>query len=207
MKMLLTAILLFFAASSVSAEDGVLHHYQALIPILGTTMEDKEVVGAVAPIIVDVIVRSDEKGLTLRSRGTGKFSLMAKSAIANGIAITAKALGIPTESLTVELCAPKDVTIGGGSLSAMVAISVLMMASGHPIPNDFVVTGMVMPDGTIGAVGEVPLKVQAAYAAHIGRVLVPEENDPADGDWQTPFLMQVSPVGTVRDLYTILTEK
>jgi hypothetical protein len=38
------------------------------------------------------------------------------------------------------------------------------------------------------------------------RVLVPDEQDKADKDWETPFLMQVSPVGTVQQAYEALTD-
>jgi len=35
--------------------------------------------------------------------------------------------------------------------------------------------------------------------------LVPSEYDVRDGDWRTPFLMHVSPVGTVDEAYFGLT--
>jgi hypothetical protein len=39
------------------------------------------------------------------------------------------------------------------------------------------------------------------------RVLVPDELDTADGDWITPFLVQVSPVGSVSEAYQALTDQ
>ena len=38
-------------------------------------------------------------------------------------------------------------------------------------------------------------------------MLIPEEIDVADGDWRTPFLMQVSPVGTIKKAYRALTDR
>ena len=56
-------------------------------------------------------------------------------------------------------------------------------------------------------VGGVPLKIEAAYEMHLRKVLIPEELDVADGDWNTPFLMQVSPVGTIQKAYRALTDR
>jgi hypothetical protein len=50
------------------------------------------------------------------------------------------------------------------------------------------------------------LKVAAANEAHMRRVLVPQESDAADGDWTTPFLVQVSPVASVSEAYLALTD-
>ncbi|MCA9500843.1 MAG: hypothetical protein KC588_16740, partial [Nitrospira sp.] len=66
-------------------------------------------------------------------------------------------------------------------------------------------TGTITERGSIGAVGGLQLKILAAYENHFQRVLVPSEYDVRDGDWRTPFLMQVSPVGTVDEAYFGLT--
>jgi len=38
------------------------------------------------------------------------------------------------------------------------------------------------------------------------RVLVPEERDETDSDFETPFLMHISPVATVTQAYQALTD-
>jgi hypothetical protein len=38
-------------------------------------------------------------------------------------------------------------------------------------------------------------------------VVVPDELDTADSDWHTPFLVQVSPVGSVMQAYMALTDQ
>ncbi len=86
----------------------------------------------------------------------------------------------------------------------MVGLTVVALARGDFVPQDRVITGTVTLDGQIGAVGGVHLKLQAAYEERLDRVLVPEVYDIADGDWQTPFLLQVSPVGTVAKAYHAL---
>ena len=98
------------------------------------------------------------------------------------------------------------VTIYGDSLSAMISVSVLAMAKGESIPSDRVITGAVSPDGHIVPVGSLPLKVAAANEAHLRRVVIPEEIDMTDSDWRTPFLMQISPVGSISEAYQALTD-
>lgn len=55
-------------------------------------------------------------------------------------------------------------------------------------------------------VSAVPLKVAAAYEAHLRRVVLPEERDETDSDFETPFLMHISPVATVTQAYQALTD-
>jgi hypothetical protein len=47
----------------------------------------------------------------------------------------------------------------------------------------------------------------AAHKEHLRRVLIPEERDVADGDWENPFLMEVTPVGSIRMAYQQLTDR
>lgn len=44
-------------------------------------------------------------------------------------------------------------------------------------------------------------KLAAASKAHVRQVLVPDEFDPTEADWQTPFLMQMSRVDSVQQAY------
>lgn len=177
-----------------------------LIPILGVTMDGHHE-GAVVYVELGFQKRSDEAGLLVQFvEGQGQFSPHARVAVTQGINRAAKALGLPTDSWSISLKIPHDdLTIHGGSLSAMVGVSVAALANGEDVGADRVMTGTIMPDGAIGAVGSVPNKVEAASRAHIRRVLVPDEQDPADPDWRTPFLMQVSPVGSVEKAYEALT--
>jgi len=52
-----------------------------------------------------------------------------------------------------------------------------------------------------------PLKILAAHKQHFRKVLIPEEYDIADGDWETPFLMEVRPVGSISKAYLALTNR
>jgi Lon protease (S16) C-terminal proteolytic domain len=198
----MTCVLFTLGESSVQA-----HTKEVLIPILGTTMGISPI-GEVVYLSVTFEKRSDHGGLAVQfKRGPGRFSPMVQTAVQQGIYRAAYALGVSPDSWTVILSLPyPGVTLYGQSCSAMIALSVVAMANGAIIPADRVITGTVTPDGHIGTVSAVPLKVAAAYEAHLRRVLVPEERDETDSDFETPFLMHISPVGTVTQAYQALTD-
>lgn len=180
---------------------------EQVIPILGITMENKPI-GTVANILLSFQERDDDRGLIVQFRNApGRFSRMAQTAIQQAIYRASRAAGMKPDSWTILLSVPyPGVTIYGESLSAMISLSVLAMAKGESIPADRVMTGAVSPDGHIAPVGSLPLKVAAANEAHLRRVVIPDEMDVADADWRTPFLMQVSPVGSISQAYQALTD-
>ncbi len=182
---------------------------QQIIPILGLTRERGTTpVGTVAHVVIAFGKRADRNGLSLQFRASpGRFSHLAQTSIEQGIRRTAQILGLSTESWTVVLSVPyPGLTVYGESLSAMVALSAAALAKGDEVLPDHVMTGFVTPEGQIGPVGGVPLKIRAAMRAHMRRVLVPDEHDVADDDWSTPFMVQVSPVRSVQEAYAALTE-
>jgi len=181
---------------------------EQLIPILGVTMTQAPT-GIVANLIVSFEERLDSSGLMVHFKTTpGRFSRMAQTAVEQAIYRTARAAGLSTDSWTVSLSVPyAGMTVYGESLSAMVALVVVALAKGEMIPPDRVMTGAVSSEGRIVPVGAVPIKVMAANAAHMHRVLVPDEVDTADADWATPFLVQVSPVGSIFQAYEALTDR
>jgi predicted S18 family serine protease len=67
-------------------------------------------------------------------------------------------------------------------------------------------TGTISQDGTIGPVSALPLKIEAAFQKHLRRVVVPEMLDATDDDWETPFMMQVSPIRSAAVAYQALTD-
>jgi predicted S18 family serine protease len=202
---LLTGAFLLGHASESRAQEN--QYREQLVPILGVTLES-EPIGTVANLIVLFEDRGDQGGLVVQFKAEpGRFSRMAQTAIEQAIYRTAHAAGLSTDSWTVMLSVPyPHLVVYGESLSAMVALAVIALAKGEFIPPDRVVTGIVTPEGYIAAVGAVPLKVVAANAAHMRRVVVPDEMDVADGDWVTPFLVQVSPVRSVSEAYQALTD-
>ncbi|WP_447985762.1 S16 family serine protease [Nitrospira sp. Nam74] len=202
--MVISMFLSFLAITDVGAFKG---SQEQLIPILGITMENKPI-GTVANIVLSFQQRDDYDGLIVQFRNApGRFSRMAQTAVQQAIYRAARAAGMKPDSWTVILSVPyPGVTIYGDSLSAMISVSILAMAKGESILADRVITGAVSPDGHISPVGSLPLKVAAANAAHLRRVVIPEEMDIADADWHTPFLMQVSPVSSISQAYQALTD-
>lgn len=180
---------------------------EQLVPVLGVTM-DQRPTGVVAYLVVSFEERADHDGLMIHfNHAPGSFSRMAQTAGEEAIYRAAHALGLSTDSWSVVLSVPYEgITLYGESYSAMIALSVVAMAKGDFIPSDRVITGTVTPDGHIGAVGSVPLKVVAANEAHLRRVLIPDEWDPADSAWETPFLMEISPVDSVIEAYHALID-
>jgi len=207
---LLCLVSLFIPPSAWALEADRTSDYQrAVISILGTTLNTHwKPIGVVADINVEIIRRHDHQGLTIRfQQKPGRFSLSTQQAIRQAIALVVKAAYLPVSSLTIRFTFPYGgVTLYGDSLSAMTALSVVALTRHDPLSSDIVMTGTVTPDGHIGPVGGVPLKIQAAYKDHFRRVLIPEEPDVGDGEWRTPFLMQVSPIGSLSQAYRALTD-
>ena len=205
---------LFFMAGLLSGtgwaspRDLALTTRHQIIPILGLTVtQQAKPVGVVAQVHLILIDREDAAGLhILFHTRPGRFSPLAQRAVQYAIKRAAKAAGLETASWTVQLIFPyRGLTLYGESLSAIVGLSVIALAKGDPLPQDRTLTRTITPEGQIGKVGGVPDKIQTAYGQHFQRVLIPEEPDPTDDDWHTPFLMQVSPVGTVSKAYVGLT--
>ncbi len=179
---------------------------EQLIPILGVTIGPNQV-GTVSYVRMSFDERQDETGLMLRFRSTpGQFSRMAQASIEQAIRRSARSLSLSTDSWTVELSVPyAGMTIYGDSVSAMVGLSVAAMAQGRTVPTGHVMTGTVTSDGAIGPVGSVPLKVQAARAAKLRRVVVSKQTPFSEHTGNLPVSIQVSPVQSVPEALDALT--
>ena len=177
------------------------------IPILGVMMGAERPVGTVAHLTVSFAERTDATGLAVVfPRSVGRLSPMAQTSTEQAIYRAARAAGLSTDSWTVMIKVERpNRTIYGDSLSAMVGLTVIALAKGQAILPDRVMTGVISPDGHILTVGGIPLKLEAAEMAQLKRVIVPDEISPDDGDWQTPFLMHVSPVSSIQEAYLGLT--
>ena len=211
MVRLICLVLTFCCYSGALAAEVAPHSIpkRSIIPILGTTYnEEWDQVGIVAEVELEFVQRMDHDGLQLEfSTKPGRFSSLAQRSVQEALEFVSRAANLTTDSWTVRFTLPyAGVTLYGESLSAMAAMSVVALAKGEIIHADTVMTGTVTPEGSIGTVGGIPLKILAAHAEHFRRVLIPEEPDVADGDWATPFLMHVSPVKSVDVAYLALTD-
>ena len=195
-------------AGTPAEKDHPIRHVRTIIPILGTTVnEQAQQVGIVAEITLEFTQRRDHRGLEIRfGEVPGKFSPFAQQSVIHAIERVAAAAGVGTDSWTVRFTLPyPGVTLYGESLSAMAAFNVVALAKNEPVQEDTVLTGTVTPEGVLGMVGGVPLKIHAAYEKKFRKVVIPEELDVADGDWETPFLMEVTPVRSINKAYFALT--
>jgi hypothetical protein len=202
----LLTIWLWFIPQVGKAEDALWH--QQTVKFLGTTLDrDKQPIGIVAELNISFRKREDQEWLNVSfASGPGRFSPLTQMAIQEGIKGAASVADLDTRTWDVFLSFPfPGVTVYGESVSAMVSVAVLAMAHDAPLLLNRVATGKITKDGHIGAVGGIPLKIQAAYAEHIQRVIIPEERFQEDNDWQTPFLMHISPVSSVLQAYRMLT--
>lgn len=195
-------------ASRLGASPSVNQIPHLIIPILGTSLNEQfRPVGMVSQVVIDVYERKDHNGLQIQFHTEpGQFSLFARQSIHAAITRALAAANLPSDSRTVLLKFPySGLTVYGESLSAMVGLSVVSMIKGDHLLEGRALTGTITERGYIGAVGGLQLKILAAYENHFQRVFVPSEYDVRDGDWRTPFLMHVSPVGTVDEAYFGLT--
>jgi hypothetical protein len=164
--------------------------------------------GAVGELIVGWEQRPDHHGIIVSFlAGQGSFSSDTELAILAAIDRAAHAAHLKTDSWTVSFTVHEPAaTIYGDSLSAIVGLAVVALAKGDFIPLDRTMTGTITPEGTIGPVTAVPLKIQAASLKHLRRVVIPDTFDVADADWFTPFLMHISPIHTAAVAYQALTD-
>lgn len=184
---------------------------QQLITFLGVTMDRRigeEPRGAVGQLVIEWAARPDHEGMTVTC--SAGFSPYTMTSIVSAIERVARVAGMESNSWNVVIRrfdeGPRFGMVYGDSLSAMVGLTVLALAKGDHVLPDRVLTGTVTPDGRLGPVSAVNSKIAAAYAMHFRRVIVPDSLDPADRDWHTPFLMQVSPIQSVSAAYQALTD-
>jgi predicted S18 family serine protease len=179
---------------------------EQFIPILGVTTGQNQV-GTVSYVKVSFNERQDRTSLILRFHSTpGRFSRLAQTSIEQAIRRSARSLGLSTDSWIVELSVPySGMTIYGDSVSAMVGLSVAAMAQGRMLPTGHVLTGTVTPDGEIGPVGSIPLKVQAARAAKLRRVVVSKQTPASEHTGNLPVSLQISPVQSIPEALDALT--
>ena len=103
--------------------------------------------------------------------------------------------------------------VDGGSAGGVTCLAILCALDGIPFPDDFAMTGAILPDGTIGLVGGVALKLEGAAEAGARRVCIPaflrfEEQE--DGDFvdlwgkAEELGLELHPVSSVEEAYAVL---
>jgi len=91
-----------------------------------------------------------------------------------------------------------DVTgpLNGLGAGALLTVAVIALIRGDPLANDVTMIGTINPDGTIGPAGGTPYDLTDVLAAHVRRVLVPQN----DHDGLNPGATDGVEVAEVPDL-------
>jgi uncharacterized protein len=64
--------------------------------------------------------------------------------------------------------------IGGPSAGAMMTVAVIALLENWTLDNNTIMTGMINPDGSIGPIGGIPYKIDAAHSVGATRFLIPK---------------------------------
>ena len=101
----------------------------------------------------------------------GGAGAMQKSSI--WLAASTAALQRNTSLKGVEITVKFSGHIDGPSAGAIICLAIMSALDDRDMPDDFAITGTIMPDGTIGHVGGVEKKILAAKEAGIKRICIP----------------------------------
>ena len=106
--------------------------------------------------------------------------------------------------------------VDGPSAGGVTCLAILSAMDGLPLPNDFAMTGTILPDGTIGVVGGVPEKMRAAAKSGVKRIFIPAferiVKNPKGEDVDLYRLaeelkVKLYPVENIAEAYAILHDK
>ena len=115
-------------------------------------------------------------------------------------------------SLSIEFTGAVD----GPSAGGIFCLATWLAYEGKKIPDDFAMTGTIMPDGTIGVVGGVGLKIRAAAQKGIKRICIPafiRFEEQRDGKYWDLYQegekygVKIYPVKTISEAYEVVTGK
>ncbi|AEA13021.1 peptidase S16, lon domain protein [Thermoproteus uzoniensis 768-20] len=156
--------------------------------------------GAVVPIEVTLLYpgngRAYVAGVPEAGEGFGPSAQVA-------LYVAARLAGVSAANYTALLrVTGLEANVGGPSASGYITAALFALMKGLPLRNDTAMTGIILPDGTIGWVGGVGDKVAAAAQNGIKRVLVPLGEQ---GQAKGVRGVQVIPVATIQQAIYYLT--
>ena len=144
------------------------------LAVIGTQTANS---GIVLPIEAEIV----PAGSSIEKRkftATGKLGQIAKEAITNVSAIIKRRYGqdIKNYEVYVQFLQTSDGGVEGDSASVAVSLAILSALKGIPLRQDTAVTGSLSVRGEIMPVGGVTPKIEAAIAAGLKQVIIPEAN-------------------------------
>lgn len=125
------------------------------------------------------------------------------------LAVTTAALALNRDLAGVRIDVETTGYVDGPSAGGMLCLAVMSALEGRSFPDDFAMTGTIMVDGTVGAVGGVAEKIRAANKAGIKRICIPAavrlDEDYTDLlDLGRELKVEVCQVSTIQDAYRVL---
>jgi uncharacterized protein len=184
-------------------------------PLFVSTNAAGKTVGVVRTLTVG-IRRSPDKELRVAFTEDGVAGTGAQWEAAGWSAVTVATLLVGAPLTNREVDFGVSGKIDGPSAGALMTVATLAVMRGDTLLPDVTMTGTINPDGTIGPVGGIPDKVQAAIAAHQTCILIPTgERKSPNASRQLVDVVQegarrgvtVTEVGNVYDAYTAMTGK
>ncbi|MBZ4664963.1 ATP-dependent protease LonB [Mahella sp.] len=106
---------------------------------------------------------------------------MAKSSITNVLTALNKCMHIQTRDYDIHINFPGGVPVDGPSAGAAIATAVYSAIMDVPVDNTAAMTGEISIYGEVKPVGGIAAKLEAARAAGVRKVVIPEDN------WQAGF--------------------
>jgi Lon-like ATP-dependent protease len=131
--------------------------------------------GVILPIVAEIApAQSRDEGKII---ATGKLKTIAREAIQNVSALIKKHTGRDISNYDVHIQFLQTYEgVEGDSASISVATAVISALENIPINQDVAITGSLSVRGDVLPVGGITAKVEAAIAAGIKKVIVPEAN-------------------------------
>jgi Lon-like ATP-dependent protease len=124
------------------------------------------------------IVEEEELGSDMhRVRRTS----MAKASITNVLTALNKCMHIQTKDYDIHINFPGGVPVDGPSAGAAIAAAIYSAIMDIPVDNTAAMTGEISIYGAVKPVGGIAAKLEAARAAGVRKVVIPEDN------WQAGF--------------------
>jgi predicted S18 family serine protease len=188
-------------------------HRFATVPALGVLANGQT--GTVHYIVLQLDKDPRREGPTIlfneiHLSGGSAVSEDWKDGVKQAVAAATKAMGEDGREwvITIKNRSYNSLT-EGASASSAVAVGIVAAWRGDEIKSDIALTGKIIEDGRIEAVGALPSKIEAAARAQFKTLLIPrgQLNSP-DGDLSqlaTRWQMTILEVATLEEAYQLMT--
>lgn len=122
---------------------------------------------------MEVTVRDGTGGVFVDTRPLTQIDMQGSARLAATMASGTAGVDMREHDFIVTIRSPAP-TVGGPSAGATMTVAFTALLLDIPLRDDVVMTGMINPDGSIGAVGGILEKAEAAYRSDASIFLVPE---------------------------------